>query len=174
MSKGLKLPLVFIFITLFLSIPVLFYFYTKSNNLNNVDVKGVYSEVPTKPGVTIRITSKGGTWNLHQFLCDDKDACLKSLNIGKSWGVVSGGITNNYEFNIAPNQKWDPDFKYIKLFVRSSWGSMSRDFVPTLLNQPDIVELETISNEGVDYNVILIPLDKINSDAANLVDFRDF
>lgn len=174
MSKGFKLPLVFIFLVVFLAIPVLFFFYSKGNTPKNENVKGVYSEVPPKKGITLRISSKGGTWDLHQFLCDEKEACLKTLNVGKPWGVVSGGITENYEFNIAPSQRWDSNFKYIKLFVRSSWGSMSRDFVPNVLNQKDATENFSITNDGIDYKVILVPLEKINDSAAILIEFKDF
>lgn len=174
MSKGIKLPLVLIFLALFLSIPVLFFYYIKDKNVDTTNVKGVQSEIPSKSGITVRVSSNGGTWDLHQFLCDDKEACLKTLNIGKPWGIVSGGVTKNYEFNIAANQKWESNFKYIKLFVRSSWGSMSRDFNPTVLNQSDLTETFTITSDGVSYKVILVPLEKINENSAILIDFRDF
>ena len=174
MFKGLKLPLVIIFIALFLAIPVLFYFYTVKKGDKNGNVQGIYSEVPSKPGVTLRVSSNGGAWDLHQFLCDDRDACLKSLTVGKPWGIVSGGLTQNYEFNIAPNQNWGSQFKYIKIFVRSSWGSMSRDFVVTPLHDGGDVELIDLLSDGVDYTVVLIPLDSITSSSTVLVAFQDY
>lgn len=172
MSKGLKLPLVLIFILCFLSIPFFFYVYINHKN-NKESVQGVSSEIPSKLGVTIRINSKEGAWDLHQFLCDEKDACLSTLTIGKPWGIVSGGITKDYEFNISPDQNWGEGFKYLKVFVRSSWGSMTRDFMPSLIHGSDLVETTSIFSDGVTYNIVLIPLENITDTAAVLIGFSD-
>jgi len=174
MSEGLKLPLVLIFIVSFLSIPFIFYVYTNKNTSETGNVQGSTSEIPTELGVTLRVNSQGGAWDLHQFLCDEKEACLKSLTIGKPWGIVSGGVTQNYEFNIAPDQNWGTDFKYLKIFVRSSWGSMSRDFVPSLLHGENLVESTTITSDGVTYDVVLIPLENITDTSAILIEFSDY
>lgn len=175
MSKSLKLPLVFIFLALFLSVPFVFYLLVvKPMNSTKDNVKGVYAEVPRKEGLTLRVSSKGGTWDLYQFLCDEHDACLKTLNIGKQWGVYSGGVTNNHEINVSPKQSWDPKFKYLKVYVRSGWGSMLRDFNSTVLNDSNKIELQTVVSDGVNYKVILVPIENINENSRILIDFRDY
>lgn len=174
-NKGIALPIVIIFISLFLSIPFFYYYYSlKQNQINDASVRGTFSEVPEKNGVTVRVSSSGGSWDLYQFLCDDHDACLKSLSMGKSWGIISGGITDLHEFNISPDQNWDSKFKYLKIYTTSSWGSMLRVFDSYTLNQDDSIELHQLSFDGATYNVILIPLENINTDSKILVEFRDF
>lgn len=174
MSKGLALPIVIVFIALFLSVPVFFYLYANKGLEGNLNVKGAASEFTNESGVTLRVSSKGGTWDLHQFLCDERNACLSTLMIGKPWGIVSGGLTENYEFNIDPDQGWDEQFKYLKVFVKSGWGSMFRTFSAMPLHQKDLVESHTITNESKDYTVILIPLENINSNSNILIEFKDY
>jgi hypothetical protein len=174
MFKGLSLPLVIIFIAFFLLMPIGFYFYFVKDASQDVGtVKGVTSDVAIKPGVNITISSKGGAWDLHQFLCDTREACLKSLTIGKPWGVVSGGVTKAYNFNIDPTQNWGSEFKYMKVFVKSSWGSMIRVFEVSS-NKPEPLDLVTINSESVDYNVVLIPLENITNDASIILEFSDY
>jgi len=175
MPKGFALPFVIIFIVLFLSLPIGFYFYfVKGVSSDTGFVKGISSDLSSKPGVNIIISSKGGTWDLHQFLCDDKSACLKSLTIGKPWGIVSGGVTQSYFFNIDPSQNWGSGFKYMKLFVKSSWGSMIRVFDVSSTSSPELFENVVINSEGVDYNVILIPLENIKTDSSIMLEFSDY
>lgn len=174
-NKGIALPIVIIFISLFLSVPFFYYYYSlKQNQANESSVRGTFSEVPEKNGVTVRVSSSGGSWDLYQYLCDDRDACLKSLSIGKSWGIVSGGITDLHEFNISADQNWDPKFKYLKIYTSSSWGSMLRVFDAYALNQADSIELSQVFLDGTTYNVILVPLNNITTDSRILVEFRDF
>jgi len=159
---------------MFLSVPVFYYLYLQRHSVVVDNVKGISTEIPTKVGATFRVSSRGGTWDLHQYLCDDRDACLKSLNVGKQWGIVSGGLTTNYAFTAVPSQNWGSNFKYLKVFVRSSWGSISHDFMPTLVNDKDGLEVTTVVSEGTPYTLVLIPLEKITANSHILVDFRDF
>jgi hypothetical protein len=166
MNKGFALPLMLVIIIAFVSVPVLYSFVLFKTNSN--DVKGAKTQHSSEPGLNLKITSKGGGWDVYQITCVTQDECKKSLMNGKEWGIVSGGTTEDYEINISPNDNYG-DKKFIKIFARSGWGSASRTFNIITSGIPENVKkdytVQKMTYQGAEYNVLTLPLDLLNTTA---------
>ncbi len=167
------IPLIIVFLLAFVSVPVFYFFLiNKSNQLSNV--KGARTEVSLNSGLILNVKSSAGGWDLHEILCKTKDECTKTLLSGKEWSVVSGGTTEGHEIKVSADQNWQ-DYKYMKVFVRSGWGSISRVFkiLPNVkVTDVATYDMRTINYENSEYRVLVIPLDKL-SNSANF-DFVDY
>lgn len=171
-SKGFSVPIVVIFVAIFLAVPLVYLFLSK-NSSNNVDVKGASAQVEvTKTGLGIFITS-GGTWDLFEYLCKDLDECSKDLMSGNRWGTVSGGAVQDFRVSVPSDSDWGSS-KYLKIFVREGWGSMQRSFDLKLINSEEGISEKPFTYSGSEYKVILIELEKIKNKAIDIATYSDY
>jgi hypothetical protein len=156
MRKGAGPLLAVLFISVFLAIPILYFFYTQPPaNLEGESVKGVRSgEISENGGVSLVVSSSFGTWDLYEYLCVSMDECLSGLMSGKEWSTVSGGTTDGHEVNITFPPTWE-EYEYLKVFVLPGWGSSSRSFN---VSGSESLIVEPYTYEGGTYSVGLIPL----------------
>jgi len=176
MSKLYKFLLVFSFILFFLTIPFIYYFFL-FNLSDNKNVKGVSTFEPKYSGVIVNIKSTQGNWDMYKFLCSTISDCTSSLNNGKPWGIVSGGTIDNYFYNLNSlnNEKEEKeDYKFIKIYVRSSWGSVQRIFEPSIKfdNNKDF-NLYEIKNDLNNYKVVIFPIEYLKSLDSYKIEFSD-
>ena len=176
MQKGFSVSFVVIFIVLFIATPIIFWWATAKNNFSvQNDIKGAstYDSIQSKNGLLIEISSKQGTWDLFEYLCKTKEECVSSLLGGKRWGTVSGGTTSeNHQVIIESSDEWDNN-KYLKLFVKSGWGSPERKFGVSGVEYIADTSVETTSYEGDQYQVVVLPLDSVKLRLYKTIVFSD-
>ena len=173
MNKILRQLYIISFISIFLLSPVLFYLYQKNYVNINADVKGISTSLPSEDGTYINVVSKFGNWDLYKYLCKDLDNCISLENNGEYWGIVSGGDTTGYVYKIDSTKVIDEEYKYIKVFVKSSWGSLLRVFEPTIISNNKQIKSYSIVNESQEYNVVIIPIESIDNTTSNIIQFSD-
>ena len=173
MQKILRLTLVFLFVSLFVASPIVFYFYQNNKTQKDSNVKGASTSLPNENGLYINVISKNGNWDLYKYLCKDYDDCISDLNSGEYWGIVSGGDTSGYLYNIDSYTNIDPEYKYLKIFVKSSWGSLLRIFEPSIISNYENINSVSILNEMQEYSAVIIPVEVISADSSNIIQFSD-
>jgi hypothetical protein len=173
-NKGIALPFVILLVVLFVLTPVLYsLFVNKSASTEEVMGTSRLGTQEYDDGVGLYINSKYGTWDLLEYLCKDRDACESSLMSGKRVGSISGGIVENFPVRIAPDSEWDTN-EYLKVFVRSAWGSPEREFnVDTTMDPQLDAKIAEIEYEGNIYNVLIVALEDFKSSFSNIAVFSD-
>lgn len=176
LKRGFTAPLLLVLVTSFFVLASLFW--VISNNVNtsttSTNVKGASSNVPSyaKPGFAIYVSASQGTWDLVQYLCKDYDACVSSLDSGKRWGTVGGGPADLQEIFVEYNPQWS-EYKYIKLYVRSSWGSQMRLFTPTKLGDVPDTKAVIVTANNAKYNVVVMPVEAFSTKFYKSAEFTD-
>jgi hypothetical protein len=171
-QRGFNLPSVIILVTLFVSVPVL-YFTLVLKHPKTDNVRGVATEIASSEGgVIVKVSSKNGTWDMFEFLCKSESECIQSLKSGKQWGVVSGGSTDGHEVLVEKSPEWK-DFKFVKVFVHSAWGSISREFSALPTSDSGLVKIVEISDSEGEHMVALIPISGEDTKVRLLVEFHD-
>jgi hypothetical protein len=149
MKKGSLIPLIFI-VGLFLIVPAAF----------------------CVKGVLVRVDSNYGNWDMVQYLCKDKETCATSLISGKGLDTTSGGQVKNRDVAIEYTLDWK-DFQYLKIYVRSGWGSQVREFNVSRIGSVPGMTVEKMTYGGSEYNVVFVPLDIIGQNLLPTVRFSD-
>lgn len=167
-SKGLSLILVLV-IVLFISVPALFWFL--SSRSSKTDVRGV-SSIADINGVVVYVSSKSSTWELNGYACETKDDCLSSLTSGVKVNSISGGVSNKYEVILNNLSDWD-NYSYLKLYVKSGWGSSLRVFNVSVSGEISSASIESVSDGNYSYDVAIIPLEAIRSGSFSVVSFSN-
>lgn len=160
--KGYSVPILLIVMSLLVALPVLFW--VASNNFNfaqsaDGSVKGTStSQLSSKPGLGITVTSEGGTWDLVEYACKTLDECNVSLSSGKRLGTVSGGIVENYQVTLLSSTDWD-EYSFLKYYVRSAWGTGARGY--KVLNAGNLQDskIYNMTSDDVNYEVVVSPLE---------------
>jgi len=169
MKKSSLLPIAFI-VSTFLVLPIAFWF------LNSKNTDGVVGGAKTKSdskGIIVKVSSNYGTWEMSKYLCKTKEECLSSLISGKSLDITGGGIVEDQDVSILYTSDWD-DYSYLKIFIKPAWGSQARQFIASYPQGFSSVLVDTISSEGSEINVILVPLDRLNDTSVEVAKFTDF
>lgn len=171
MSKGSVMFVLVVFVSIFLLIPLGFFIFSKDTN--SADVKGakISNVQSTFSGIRVEIASSG-TWDLYQYLCVDREECIEGLDSGTAWGKVSGGSVKNYAVEIKSDYKWK-NYSYLKLYVRSGWGSTSGLFNIISVDSALNAVSENIIYKGVQYSVLLIPIEGVLDNFGGSVSFSD-
>ena len=168
MKKSSLIPLVFI-VSLFLIIPAAFWVLT--SNPSNENVQGVSVKSNVK-GILVRVDSNYGNWDMVKYLCTDKDTCETSLISGKGLDTTSGGQIANRDIAVEYTSDWK-DYQYLKIYVRSGWGSQVREFNVSKIGSVPGMTIEKMIYGGSEYNVVFIPLDSVGQDLLPTVRFSD-
>lgn len=155
-NRGFTVPIVVLLTLLFLLLPVIF-LYT-FNSSPESSVKGASAKTPSN-SLSVKITSPNGSWDLQQYLCKDKKDCQSELLSGKRTSTVSGGKTSG-QFVLVNQPDKVEDYKYLKIFVQSSWGSKTSAFKLINANVLTTMSAEKVGlkENNVNYDVVLIPL----------------
>ncbi|OGC77525.1 hypothetical protein A2619_01940 [candidate division WWE3 bacterium RIFOXYD1_FULL_39_9] len=172
-KNGYVSPLVLFFIFLFISIPIIYWGAT-SWGKSAVSVKGTSDVVLAGGrGISVEVTSVGGTWDLYAYLCNSEEECSDNLTSGKKIGVFSGGNSEQFLVQIPYDSSWD-SHKYVKLYVKTGWGSTSRTFsVSGQDEQLGLIYKEYAGDTGRKYNLILVPVEKLGSENNYIGSFSD-
>ena len=170
-SRGFSVPIVIIFVAIFLAVPVVYLLFSK-NSSNNVNVKGASAQIEvSKSGLGIYVSSQG-TWDLFEYLCKDLDECANDLMTGNRWGTVSGGAVKDFRVSVPTDSDWGSS-KYLKIFVREGWGSMQRSFNLNLINSEEGISEKSFTHGGSEFRVILIEIEKIKNKANDKATYSD-
>lgn len=161
-------------IFIFVAVPVAFFFASDPASKDE-EVKGVSNTNIQNygSGVGFYLNSKYGTWDIFEFLCQDKESCTTGLMAGKRVNITSGGVVENKLVRIEASPDWDSN-KYIKVFAKSGWGSQNRRFSVELTADPitdaEVVEIEY---EGELFDVLIIPLQYFKESYSNIAVISD-
>jgi hypothetical protein len=172
MRKGFSIPLVLIFIVVFLSVPLLYWFFSSRDGTTNVMGATTNQLQQAQNGFSVRINSKDGTWDLYEYLCTTKDECASSLMSGRRVQIVSGGTVQNHDVAITSGSDWN-SYKYAKVFVRSGWGSSAREFKVESVGVVPGSERVNFTYESANYKAVLIPLDSAGDSFYKSAVFSD-
>ena len=163
---GFTLPVVLIFVLVFLAAPLVFWF-KGTKNVEQSDVRGSES-FSSKEGTYIQVTSEKGPWDLFEYLCKTKEECADSLTSGKKWEAISGGTTTGSSIKINYSELWK-DFKYLKVFVKPGWGASTHSFV--IKNEFDAAAAETkIFDKD---QALILPISVLESGSYTFLLFTD-
>ena len=153
-ENGFSALLTLLVIFSVVAVPTYFVYYTSTSKEGSTsrletNVRGVstFRELSTKPGFSVSIESDSATWNLVEYLCNDLDECLSSLNSGRRLGTVSGGETDQHEVVVEYSADW-AEYDYIKYFVRSGWYTSSGEFKVVALGDVPGSEKHVIDDNG--------------------------
>lgn len=174
MKKALVFPVILIVIFLFIALPLIFWFVSNRYS-NNPSVKGL-SVREKGNGFLIVINSKYGSWELNEYLCETFEECKSSLTSGTLWGTVGGGTGDGggdgHEIVVEKSDGWKA-YKYLKVFVKPSWGASERTFsAGSVSGSLGVVKYSAIV-ENQSFNVVIAPLDILASDTFDLVEYSD-
>lgn len=167
MKKSFPFPLIVI-ITVFLIIPATFWFVFYSKN-SSEDVKGAKT---SSNGVIVRVSSKNGSWDMSKYLCKDRSECLESLQSGKFLEKTSGGGEDDQFVSL----RYSPDFgsyEFLKIYVEPGWGSMKRDFKPSLTGIDANYFIEKFNYNGSDFEAIILPVAGLDKNVFEAAVFSD-
>ena len=166
MKKSPPFPLIIIVLA-FIGIPVVFWAFTF--NKESDDVKGLSTE---KSGIVVNVLSKNGAWDMYQYMCEDKSTCLEGLTSGKSLEKTSGGGGSEQSVSIIPSIDWGSN-KYIKIFVKSGWGSTERSFDVKLGDGFNDQVIEEFDSNGDIYKAVILSTDMLRSELVGSMTFTD-
>jgi hypothetical protein len=172
-NRGFTVPIVVLLTLLFLLLPVIFLYTFNSNSA--INVRGTTSKIPNN-SLSVRVKSPNSSWDLQQYLCKHKDDCQTSLESGKRYATVSGGKTQNQLVIINRIENVE-DYKYLKVFVKPSWGSNSSGYTVTSSNSLSVLSAEklTVEENNLNYEILLIPLDSFSNITETLesIEFKE-
>lgn len=176
-ENGFSAVLTLLVIFSVIAVPTYFVYYTTSaKNPQNLEtnVRGVSTSrtLSTKPGFSVGVVSNSATWNLVEYLCNDIDECLSSLNSGRRLGTVSGGETDLHEVVVEYSADW-AEYDYIKYFVRSGWYTSSGAFKVTALGDIPGSEMHIIEDNGEEFEVVVSPIVNVTNSFYSSATFSD-
>lgn len=161
------------------AVPAYFVYYKSTSDANKstsleTSVRGASSfrDPSSKPGFSVLVQSDSGTWNLVEYLCNDLDECLSSLNAGRRLGTVSGGATDSHEVVVSYSADW-AEYDYIKYFVRSGWYTSSGDFKVITLGDIPGSEKHVIDDNGEQFEVVVSPIVNVTNSFYPSATFSD-
>lgn len=156
MHKGLSIPLVIIFLSLFTIFGLAFFGY-EAQDASETSIKGVRSGPSVRSGFTVALSSTV-PWEFLEYLCTDMEECESSLESGKKYASINGGSTDLQEIDIPASPMWN-DYRYIKIFMRSAWGAEQAAFrVDTMGNE---AQVNTVTLN--DTKAVIIPIEQVRT-----------
>lgn len=168
MKKTSVLPLILI-VTVFLVIPIVFWvvsFRSTDDNIQGARTKN------GDAGASVLVSSKYGTWDLVKYLCQTREECVGSLTSGRVLDTTSGGVTDRQSVVIKYSKDWD-SYKFLKVFVKSGWGSSLREFQVSLAGNASGSYVEDVVYNGINYKVVIVPIDIISGSLMEIAEFSD-
>jgi hypothetical protein len=133
------------------------------------DVRGVTTR---GNGILINIVSKKGAWEMSKYLCEDISKCSESLTSGKSLAKTSGGGVEEQSVIVRPSNDWSSS-EYLKIFVKSGWGSAERFFVASVGENVRGSVIEKFNYGGNTYEAVIVPIDLFRSEFVDSITFTD-
>jgi hypothetical protein len=175
MKKGFTAWYVIMFLILFISLPLLLWHAIfKENAVTRPIVKGASSVNSSRNGVEINVVSLMGSFDLYQFVCPSKEECEKELLGGKKYAVVSGGKSDEAGKSIfVENSDLLDEFEYMKIFVRSGWGSASTPYSIKSIQSVEGAYITDISDSGSKYSAVVFPLKTLSEGRSGPINFSD-
>ncbi len=175
-QEGFAVPLVLIIAAFILAIPA--YYWVSSNSLNvspSKEIQGASTVNTTsaKPGFSVTVTSNAETWDLIEYLCEDRSECVSSLEAGKRWGTVSGGQADLHEVFVEYSPEWE-GYDYIKYYVKPGWFATDSQFV--VVDKGEVPGTEVVSlgdGASTTYKVVLTPVTRISGEFYTSAQFSD-
>ena len=171
-ARGLTIPFVMIFVAVFISVPLLFWYVSNSGRPSDIRGASDSNVEADVSGLKFGVNSFGGTWDLFAYLCEDYETCVESLTAGKKHKVVSGGTGEDFGIAVPKVEEWD-SYEYLKVFVKPSWGSHHRTFKVLENVKSTDVSVETIEVEGEEITLVLVYLENAESLPAGVATFSD-
>ncbi|RJR27138.1 hypothetical protein C4561_03165 [candidate division WWE3 bacterium] len=152
-KNGYISPVVLLFIFLFISVPLIYWF-VSSDEGSPEDVKGS-SDVVTEEteGLLVNVTSES-TWDMYVYLCKNSDECDESLTAGKRVGVFSGGVVSKFTVAVPLDETWT-EGNVVKFYIKPGWGSSGRVFSAESVGDSG-AEVKRIRNDGMELETIFI------------------
>jgi hypothetical protein len=150
-------------------LPVGFWFLTSQYSKDNV--RGITTKSSSK-GIIIQVDSNFGTWELNKYLCKTMDECLLSLTSGKALETIGGGDVVNKDLIIEYSPDWN-DYTLLKVYVKSGWGSQSRDFSASLISSNFDFSIKKINSNNTTYDVVILPVESVSSGLLKVARFTD-
>lgn len=176
MRRGFTAPILLLLVGLFLVFSTLFWIVSNNVSVTETDpsVKGTStkSETYSKPGLSVFVTSSGGTWELVELLCKDYDSCVSSLDYGKRFGTSGGGTATSQEVFIQYDPQW-ADYQYLKLYVRPSFGSKSIYYKPQSLGDVPETKIVALKAMAQEVQAVLVPLSGVKDKYLRSASFTD-
>ena len=171
-NKGFTIPFVVIFVGIFLSIPLLFWFYSKDDS--QVDVKGSSSSVvdPNSEGFLVDVTSEKATWDLYAYACESVEKCEEALTSGDRFLSMSGGPVNSKSIFVEKTDAWGTN-EFVKVYVKSGWGSGVKSFKVNKLSNNSEVATTEITSDGAIYDVLVFPVSTLEDGVHELASFTE-
>jgi hypothetical protein len=168
MKRGSVWPLLLI-ITVFLTIPLGYWYFGYRASQN--DIKGAKT-TGIMNGLFIIVDSNNGTWDLNSYLCKTKSECLESSTSGIKLDTKSGGKVAGYEVNIVYQDQWN-DYSFLKLFVKSGWGTQARPFRVLDRGVVTGTSVEKINSDNFQQSVVLVPVKELVNGFYKGAEFSD-
>jgi len=149
--------LLLLIIIVFITIPAAYWFFGYKNSQESI--KGAKTS-GSQTGFYVTVNSNLETWDLNSYLCKTKDDCLGSLTSGYKLDTFSGGRVSGHQINFSYNPGWE-QYQYLKLFVKSGWGSQTKSFVVAEGGNITGTVVDQVNDDGYKQDVVLIPINSI-------------
>lgn len=168
MQRGFSHPVLIILI-LALAIGLLGYYGFDFLDKSHDDVKGVSVIQHSSSGLSVLLTSPG-TWDLYEYLCSDLTECLASPISGRRYASISGGAVSRHEIIVPYSKDWQ-DYEYLKMYVRSGWGSTAGKFSLETYGEKEGFVIEELSDGIESVAVLLVPTSSVEKEFAEEAGF---
>lgn len=172
-QKGFASPiLVLLLIIVFLLAG--FWFFTNDINVSSsAQIQGVSTLASgARSGLGVSVASESGNWDLYEYLCVTAEECKQALTSGKRWGTVGGGAAALHQVEIEASAEWE-NYTHLKIFVKPSWQNISSQYKVLGLGDVPGSEVVKLSDGGVAFDAVLIPLENVSSRYFKSVTFSD-
>ena len=170
-NRGFAAPIVLVVTIVFLLLPVIFWYSFSKDT--NPKVKGA-SVKNQENTILLKIVSPRGTWELQQYLCENKNECTSAVFSGKRYATISGGKTQGHFVSLLRPES-QGNYKLLKVFVVPGSGTTTSKFKTTDSNALFKHEIEkaTLTENKTSVEVILIPLESFanTTGALESIDF---
>lgn len=172
-NKGFAIPIVIIFIGIFLAIPIVYWFISEEKNDSQIMGSSVSGNLSDGSGLVIEVSSKNGTWDLFYYLCETENECVFDITAGKKQTTFHGGTVTNHKIVIEKGDEWQV-YEFAKFFIKPSWGSGSSGFKVTSSGEIIGSYTKTLSDGEENIEVVLVPLESVGETLGNSAVFSDY
>ncbi|HSX39311.1 MAG TPA: hypothetical protein VLI92_01850 [Candidatus Saccharimonadales bacterium] len=173
MQKGSSGLLVIIFIALLVILPVSTWVVIKSTAKDgSVQGASTVDSSSTSPGFSVNVVAKSSGWDLEEYVCKTLDECSNSPESGMRWATISGGQTALHKVDVLYTSELD-SYSYMKVLVKSGWGTSLKTFKISEAGSVPGSKKQTLKDGQVNYDVLLLPLDKVKTAFYTSATFSD-
>lgn len=154
MQKGFSLPLILFIISLTIVGGIV---YVEFSQRSIEQVRGAKDAGLGMRGFSVNISSSG-PWDLYEYLCKDKEECVRSFSSGSVRTTMSGDTTLEHELVIPYSESWK-DYDYIKIYVRPVWGTGQKDFLIADSSEQFSSFVSVLQQEELSVQSMIMPLE---------------